>query len=170
MLPDRFGPPVGVVTLQLDPVARFVADEAEGAGADSRFAAVEIRGLQALIGCSFRIATFARKIGSNGNTPLVCRRMVWGSTTSAAVTGLVYDAKELGLFGTRGTRSRVNTTSPAVKALPFWKSVSRSLNSQVSGATRVQVVARPGTGRWCTSNSTSRSKICADIEVFGDRL
>ena len=107
--------------------------------------------------------------GINGYGPSVRSRMVSGSTISTARIGRVKMAKEEGLFGTLGTRSKVKATSSAVNGLPLWKRTSgRSLNSHRFGSTARHSVARPGIGRAWASVSTSRSKIMSATALFGE--
>jgi hypothetical protein len=107
--------------------------------------------------------------GISGYGPSVRIRMVCGSTISTARIGRVKMAKEDGLFGTVGTRSKVKATSSAVNGLPLWKRTSRrSLNSQRFGSTARHSVARPGIGRDCPSVPTSLSKIMSATALLGE--
>jgi len=95
--------------------------------------------------------------------------MVCGSTISIARIGRVKMAKEDGLFGTLGTRSRVKATSSAVNSLPLWKRTpGRSLNSHTLGSTARHSVAKPGIGRDCASVPTKRSKIMSATALLGE--
>ena len=76
-----------------------------------------------------------------------------------------------GLPSTFGARSKLNSTSSAVNGVPSWNlTLRRSLNSQVVASIGFQDSARPGTGRWRSSWSTRRSKMCESSELFGERL
>ena len=69
-----------------------------------------------------------------------------------------------GLFGTLAARSKVKTTSSAVKGEPSWNlTPGRSLNSHTVSLIVFHAVARAGTGNCLSSLAISGSKMCAAI-------
>ena len=80
--------------------------------------------------------TEARSSGSSGCGCAVWMRSVWASTTSARAMARRKPPKPPGLFGTFGARSKVKTTSSAVKGRPSCQVTPwRSLNSQTVSET-----------------------------------
>ena len=76
-----------------------------------------------------------------------------------------------GLLGTFGARSKLNSTSSAVKGLPSCHLTPwRSLNSQVVLSSAFHEVARPGKRRCRSSCKIKASKMLAVRALFGVRL
>ena len=91
-------------------------------------------------------------------------RSVSGSTISSRVICRVTSVNGEGLFGTLEARSKVKTTSSAVKGEPSWNfTFGRSLNSQTVSPIVFQDVASPGIGSCLSSFATSGSNKCAAI-------
>ena len=94
----------------------------------------------------------------SGAGPLVCIRIVWGSSISISRTTLPVSAASPSLPSTVPSRSQVNTTSFASKSVPSWNfTPSRSLIRQVSSSTTSWPVASAGCGCSCGSGWNSGS-------------
>ena len=93
-----------------------------------------------------RIGRPERSSGSSGAGAAVEMRKVSGSTISSLVTCRVIRVKGEGLFGTLAARSKVKTTSSAVKGEPSWNvTPGRSLNSHTVSPTGFHDSASAGT-------------------------
>ena len=111
-----------------------------------------------------RIGSAERSSGSSGAGAPVVMRKVSGSTISSAVICRVTSVKGDGLFGTLAARSKVKTTSSAVKGEPSWNlTPGRSLNSHTVSLSVFQETARPGIGSCLSSLAISGSKMWAAI-------
>ena len=108
-----------------------------------------------------RIGRPERSSGSSGAGEPVEMRRVSGSTISSLVTCRVIRVKGEGLFGTLAARSKVKTTSSAVKGEPSLNvTPGRSLNSHTVSPTAFHDSASAGTGSCCASLATSGSNRC----------
>jgi hypothetical protein len=89
---------------------------------------------------------------------------VSGSTISSRVICRVTSVNGEGLFGTLAARSKVKTTSSAVKGEPSWNfTFGLSLNSHTVSLIVFHETARPGIGSCLSSFATSGSNRCAAI-------
>jgi hypothetical protein len=117
-----------------------------------------------------RIGRPERSSGSSGAGEAVEMRKVSGSTISSLVTCRVIRVKGEGLFGTLAARSKVKTTSSAVKGEPSWKVTSgRSSNSHTASPTAFHDSASAGTRAGGRRRATRRSNRCSAIWLFGWR-
>jgi hypothetical protein len=90
-------------------------------------------------------------------------RTVSASTASTPATPLTKPfADEVSVFA----RATLKTTSALVKGLPSWKvTPRRSSISQVSGSSRFQLTASPGSSRPCQSYSVRYSKTSSWTQI-----